>query len=411
MDRNNTDEKRSNQFRQGSEGGIMLGHSRCLFSGAGSRVSLRRLGLFALGLSLSALISVPASGDLSTLSINDPAVAVVGDGPTEAEVADLIAAIEQLKQESQITTQSDSNTANDNASQPNGAGWFTVEAEPVSIDANRLYQQQQANSPSVQATLATRTELSGNLSTTSANVFVATQSASHLSTTSGGSGSANDIDPESEIAILARGLMAGLNPSASAEAAHEVALRMYQYVTNHIDYAPYYGSLKGATQTLLDRAGNDFDQASLLVELFRLAGFDAKYVHGVMGMPAAGDAQQRDLEHWLDMSAQQAAKMLIDTGVPIVFFVEDNYLQLERVWVRLSLPDGSSYDLDPSFKIYDSTPGINLEAATGLDLGALKNSAGGTVSIDFVHDQSYAGLSSYLNGLSSDLSNYLKSLH
>ncbi len=34
---------------------------------------------------------------------------------------------------------------------------------------------------------------------------------------------------------------------------------IYDYVHNHIEYTPYYGSLKGATLTLLDGCGNDFD--------------------------------------------------------------------------------------------------------------------------------------------------------
>ncbi len=34
---------------------------------------------------------------------------------------------------------------------------------------------------------------------------------------------------------------------------------IYDYVHNHIDYVPYYGSLKGATLTYLDGSGNDFE--------------------------------------------------------------------------------------------------------------------------------------------------------
>lgn len=36
---------------------------------------------------------------------------------------------------------------------------------------------------------------------------------------------------------------------------------IFDYMRNHIDYVPYYGSLKGAMLTYLDSSGNDFDQA------------------------------------------------------------------------------------------------------------------------------------------------------
>ncbi|HOC94165.1 MAG TPA: hypothetical protein PKH33_17580, partial [bacterium] len=40
--------------------------------------------------------------------------------------------------------------------------------------------------------------------------------------------------------------------------------RMYNWVYNNIDFVPYFGSLKGANETLWQREGNDMDQASLL---------------------------------------------------------------------------------------------------------------------------------------------------
>ena len=44
-----------------------------------------------------------------------------------------------------------------------------------------------------------------------------------------------------------------------AKALQHDPLLIYQYVYNHIDYVPTYGSLKGASMTLLERCGNDFD--------------------------------------------------------------------------------------------------------------------------------------------------------
>ncbi len=47
---------------------------------------------------------------------------------------------------------------------------------------------------------------------------------------------------------------------------------IYDYVHNHIEYVPYFGSTKGAELTQLDGSGNDFDQASLMIALLRESG-------------------------------------------------------------------------------------------------------------------------------------------
>ncbi|MBL4665766.1 MAG: hypothetical protein JKY04_00200, partial [Sneathiella sp.] len=59
--------------------------------------------------------------------------------------------------------------------------------------------------------------------------------------------------------------------TALAEALDNDPRRMYQFVRNYFEYVPYYGALKGPYLTLHERAGNDFDQASVLIELLRAA--------------------------------------------------------------------------------------------------------------------------------------------
>ncbi len=60
---------------------------------------------------------------------------------------------------------------------------------------------------------------------------------------------------------------------------------IFAYVRNNIDYQPYFGSVKGSHGTYLEKAGNDADQASLLVALLRASGIPAKYVAGVVELP------------------------------------------------------------------------------------------------------------------------------
>ncbi len=57
---------------------------------------------------------------------------------------------------------------------------------------------------------------------------------------------------------------------------------IYEWVKNNIETEWYWGSMKGAEETLRQRSGNDCDQASLLIALLRASGYPARYVRGVV---------------------------------------------------------------------------------------------------------------------------------
>lgn len=58
------------------------------------------------------------------------------------------------------------------------------------------------------------------------------------------------------------------------------AVKIFNWVRNHINYAFYYNSKKGALGTLSSRSGNCADTANLMVALERAAGIPARYEHG-----------------------------------------------------------------------------------------------------------------------------------
>lgn len=95
---------------------------------------------------------------------------------------------------------------------------------------------------------------------------------------------------------------------------------IYDYVHNHIDYAPYFGSLKGATLAYLDGSGNDFDQASLMIALLLESRSHnpsittVQYVYGTMNM------SQDTLADWLgvDNSWSAIIGVLGSGGIPMV---------------------------------------------------------------------------------------------
>ncbi|MFC1855137.1 transglutaminase domain-containing protein [Thermodesulfobacteriota bacterium] len=141
-------------------------------------------------------------------------------------------------------------------------------------------------------------------------------------------------------------------------------INIYEWVLNNIAFQSYYGSAKGAGKTYYDRAGNDFDTASLLIALYRESGIPCRYVYGTIRLTA----EQANNMFGTD-SAVTGATILSRGGTPVTW---DGFEMLvERCWVEAYVP----YDnyrgnqgapggdiwlpLDPSFKEYSYT-GINI---------------------------------------------------
>jgi transglutaminase-like putative cysteine protease len=55
-------------------------------------------------------------------------------------------------------------------------------------------------------------------------------------------------------------------------------IKIYEFVRNTIIYTPYYGSRKGAKETLWEKQGNDIDQANLLISLYRYLILNRYYI-------------------------------------------------------------------------------------------------------------------------------------
>jgi hypothetical protein len=175
---------------------------------------------------------------------------------------------------------------------------------------------------------------------------------------------------------------------------------IYDYVHNHIDYVPYFGSLKGATLTYLDGSGNDFDQASLLIALLRAGGYTAKYVYGTMTIPGG------DLANWLgvDQSGTTIGTVLGSGGISVGSLLADGTATVTRVWVRVNI-DGADYLFDPAFKSYDHTGKINLGGALGYNQDVFMTAAtsGATVGGDYVQNMNEAQVKSRLKAYSTKL--------
>jgi YD repeat-containing protein len=193
-----------------------------------------------------------------------------------------------------------------------------------------------------------------------------------------------------------------------ARALHHDPKLIYEYVRNNVDYTPYFGSLKGATLTALDGSGNDFDQASLLIALLRESGYNtAEYVYGQMSIPAYGTGNQKDMQHWLSVDANNTviSNVLANGGIPAIR--DGAQWKVSRVWVRATI-NNTTHLLDPAFKSHIETQGIDIKAAMGYNRASFLQAAGGTVGTDYIQNLNEAGLRTTLDANTLTLADYIR---
>ncbi len=178
---------------------------------------------------------------------------------------------------------------------------------------------------------------------------------------------------------------------------------IFDYVKNHIDYVPSFGSVNGATATLLAGRGNDFDQASLLVALMRTSGFTADYVSGDVTYPAS------DLAAWIGTDATPVviAQVFANGGIPVSY--GSNSVTLMRVWVRVNI-NGTNYVFDPAFRKNNYETGINLATAMGYNKTDLLSAAstGATIGADYILNLDETNIRATLQSYSNNLVNYIR---
>jgi RHS repeat-associated protein len=164
----------------------------------------------------------------------------------------------------------------------------------------------------------------------------------------------------------------GQGPSTSDAEIQELAraLRydpglMYKFMHDYIHYDLMWGDVKGPYMTWMDRSGNGFDQASLMIALLKEAAehgtkyiiTDPNYVVGEIELSATQACE------WLDIAndAETARKMLARAGL-YGSVSEDGEgeitsMRLEHVWVKVKI-DQQTYEFDPGFKSHTRKWGL-----------------------------------------------------
>ena len=181
--------------------------------------------------------------------------------------------------------------------------------------------------------------------------------------------------------------------------------RIFDYVHNHIDYVPTFGSVNGAEATLLAGRGNDWDQASLFIALMRAAGYTADYVVGDVVYEVERLANWVGVEDDINI----VGNVFAAGGVPVEGSSSPPGLKITRVWAEVEI-DGTTYTFDPAMKAYEEVAGIDLGTAIGYNRATFMSraQAGATVTSDYAQDMNEANVRADLAAYSMNLADHIK---
>lgn len=156
---------------------------------------------------------------------------------------------------------------------------------------------------------------------------------------------------------------------------------IYEYVRNSIDTEFIFGLHKGSLGVVLDRSAGAFDQAKLLSDLMREAGYTARIRYGDISLSGA------QFSDWTGVTdAQAGCSLLAAGGIPAVINgsiscasapTPISNVVMAHAWVEVDI-SGSTYQFDPSFKPYLHKTGIDLRTPMGFSAGAAQSAAQGT---------------------------------
>jgi RHS repeat-associated protein len=163
--------------------------------------------------------------------------------------------------------------------------------------------------------------------------------------------SVRSTNPDTEITELARALK--YDPDI-----------IYDWVRNNAEIELTFGLSKGARGVAIDKSGNAFDQAHLMVELLRASSITAKYAFGTITLTGT------QFTDWTGISdATAAAQILSNGGIPHTISASGatiTSVTMMHMWVKATI-GGTEYQFDPSYKPYTFKTGINLNTAMGFN--------------------------------------------
>ena len=142
---------------------------------------------------------------------------------------------------------------------------------------------------------------------------------------------------------------------------YDAFLDIFSEVYNTVELELYPGLMKGIEATAETKAGNDWDQAALLVDRLEEAGFEADIASGQISVPFAV------AQAWTGTRSPSAAFAVVRSTLDGNATVVGGNIQFLHAWVQAKLPTAtgfSSVNVDPSWKFKDLQAGIDLSGLT-----------------------------------------------
>ncbi len=190
---------------------------------------------------------------------------------------------------------------------------------------------------------------------------------------------------------------------------------IYEFVRNTVDTEFQFGLAKGELGTLIDRSGTSFDQAKLLVELLREAGFAARYKFGDITLTGA------QIESWTGFTdARAVCELFAGGGVPVSVNGSTTACNqtgvvttatIAHVWVEADIL-GQTVLMDPSFKSYQHLEGVDVRTISGFTAGSpMSTAAQGVIRTDggaTTRSYNSSGLSALLKAKTDALRTWIR---
>jgi len=193
--------------------------------------------------------------------------------------------------------------------------------------------------------------------------------------------------------------------TATAAALENDPQKIFAFVRNNIRYEPRMGAQKGALGALIDRSGTAFDQAQLLVELLRAAGYTANYQVGTISLTGA------QFNDWLGITSPTFARQfLANGGIPASVSGSSSIttVLMNHAWVQVTI-GGTTYQLDPSYKVMDRWSQIdiatdaNFTASSFVSTAANPTGSGTENGVAYITGVNLTGAESQLNTAANTL--------
>ncbi|MBS3804675.1 MAG: transglutaminase family protein [Oleiphilaceae bacterium] len=190
-------------------------------------------------------------------------------------------------------------------------------------------------------------------------------------------------------------------------------LALFQRVHDTIRFIPSYGVMQGAAYTMETEQGNAFDTASTLIALYREAGIPARYSYGTVALPAEA------VQNWVGgvTNVDAATNILSQGGIPqrqLSYGGATEEVELEHVWVEAWI-GGEWVGLDPSFKQYTYTEGLDIESQVPLNadqfLSQLQSSATVNEAEGWVQGVDVVQVQSQLEDYQSRVESFINNQH